>query len=303
MRLKVFVSFLTVIAVMISPQLSAQDGDGLALMKVETGAHPSGMGGAFVAVGGDPMTAAYNPAGITDNELFTASFGHVEYWEDIRFETGYLSAKLSDRFFFHAGIKYAQVDNIEGRFISTLDPTQITDFDAYDVSFKSGLAYKFNNRLSVGFGLGWFVEKIDTWRGSSFNVDLGARYLIRENISAGASVTNLGSDFNLTQTNQPSSRDISLPTTYRLGGSYRYDKYLGALDIVIVDDEFHLHAGAEADLDEMFSIRSGYMFNYDSKNFTAGASFHHRNITVDYAFVPYSNDLGTTHLFNFTFTL
>ncbi|MFZ5980436.1 MAG: hypothetical protein ACOYVF_07365, partial [Candidatus Zixiibacteriota bacterium] len=97
--------------------------------------------------------------------------------------------------------------------------------------------------------------------------------------------------------------EISLPTTYRLGGAYRYGKYLGALDMVIVDDEFHVHAGAEADLHEMFSMRAGYMFNYDSKNITAGASFHHHNITVDYAFVPYSNDLGTTHLFNFTFTL
>ena len=37
--------------------------DGLALMKVEAGARPAGMGGAFVAVTGDPMSAAYNPAG------------------------------------------------------------------------------------------------------------------------------------------------------------------------------------------------------------------------------------------------
>ena len=43
------------------------------------------------------------------------------------------------------------------------------------------------------------------------------------------------------------------------------------------------------------------MFGYDTKNFTAGASFVHRTLTLDYAFVPYTGELGTTHLFNLTF--
>ena len=65
----------------------------------------------------------------------------------------------------------------------------------------------------------------------------------------------------------------------------------------------HLHLGAEASVHEMFTVRAGYMANYDSKNISAGVSFNKRNIGVDYAFVPYTNDLGTSHLFNFTFSL
>ena len=99
------------------------------------------------------------------------------------------------------------------------------------------------------------------------------------------------------------SRDISLPVTYRLGASYRYDRYLGVADLVVVDDKLRLHTGLEASLQKLFRFRAGYMFNYDSKNLTAGASFTKRNLTVDYAFVPYSNDLGSTHLFNLTFSL
>lgn len=281
----------------------SESGDGLALMKVEAGARPSGMAGAFVSLTGDPMTAVYNPAGVVANDRFTASFGHVVYWENIRFETGYFATRLQSRFYLHGGIRYARVDDLQGRFFSTLDPAFITEFDAHDLSIKSGLAYKVNDKISAGFAMGWFFEKIDTWRGSSFNIDLGVRMAINNHIDAGASVTNLGSSFQLTQSGQPSSRDITLPTTYRLGGSYRYQKYLGAMDMVVVDEELHLHAGAEADLHELFSLRGGYMFNYDSKNLTAGASFHHRNMTFDYAFVPYTNDLGTTHLFNITFRL
>ena len=89
----------------------------------------------------------------------------------------------------------------------------------------------------------------------------------------------------------------------RTASAYYLKDYLGAADIVVVDDEFHLHAGGEAVIQKVFRLRAGYMFNYDSKNITAGASFSKRNLTVDYAFVPYSNDLGSSHLFNLTFSL
>jgi len=81
----------------------------------------------------------------------------------------------------------------------------------------------------------------------------------------------LGSDFNLSKTGFEGSRDISLPVTYRLGTSYKYDRYLGVTDFVVVDNKLRLHAGLEASLQKMFRLRAGYMFNYDSKNITAGA--------------------------------
>jgi len=56
--------------------VSASAQDGLALMKVEVGARPSGMGGAFVSVISDPNSAAYNPAGVVNTSQFAASFGH-----------------------------------------------------------------------------------------------------------------------------------------------------------------------------------------------------------------------------------
>ena len=127
--------------------------------------------------------------------------------------------------------------------------------------------------------------------------------MITENITFGGSVRNLGGDFSLEKSGTDGSREISLPVSYTVGASYVYQRYLGAANIVILDDEAHLHLGAEADLHELFDVRAGYMLNYDSKNFTAGASFTKRNISVDYAFVPYTNDLGTSHIFNFTFSL
>ena len=274
--------------------------DGLALMKVEQGARAAGMGAAFAAVPSDVFSSYYNPAGAVDVKDFTVSFGHTVYWENIRLETAYFTQSLSSRYFLHGGIRFAKVDELEGRLAPS---SEFELFEAHDISFKAGLTYKLSPRIAAGASMGWFIEKIDTWSGSAFNVDLGLLAKATERINVGASVTNLGSDFNLSKTGYEGSRDISLPVTYRLGASYRYDRYLGVADLVVVDDKLRLHTGLEASLQKLFRFRAGYMFNYDSKNLTAGASFTKRNLTVDYAFVPYSNDLGSTHLFNLTFSL
>jgi len=136
-----------------------------------------------------------------------------------------------------------------------------------------------------------------------FNIDLGATYEARPGMTFGASATNIGSDFSLSLPAQPGTTPISIPTTYRFGGAYQHGWGLGAIDLVFVDDDAHLHIGAEREMHELFDLRAGYMFGYDSKSFSAGASFKRRKLTVDYAFVPYSNSLGTAHLFNLTFIL
>ena len=297
---KAFTAALMAIATLLMAMPVSAD-DGLALMKVEQGARPAGMGAAFVSITDDPNGAAYNPASLVDIDKFTASFGHVAYWENVRLESGYFAMSLSPSMKLHGGIRFAVIDEIEQRMLPTLEPDNY--FDSHDISFKSGLSYRISDKIAAGISIGWFFEKIDAWRGSAFNVDLGLLAQPRKNLNIGASVANLGSDFNLSATGAESSRNISLPTTYTVGASYRYQRYLGALDIVYVGDEAHAHVGAEATVHRIFALRAGYMANYDSKNVSAGASFSRRNITVDYAFVPYSNDLGTSHMFNLTFTL
>jgi hypothetical protein len=259
------------------------------------------MGGASVAVPNEPNATYYNPASAAWAEKFALSFGHNTHWENIRIESGYFIGNLNKRTSLHGGIRYAAVTNLESRLIPSSEPDNI--FSAYDVSFKGGLGYLIDDRLALGIALGWFIEKIDIYRGSAFNVDLGALYSASGQMNFGASVTNLGSALSLSVSGQEDTDDIPLPTTYRVGGSYRHDRYLGAVDIVYLDDATHLNLGVEANLHEFFALQAGYMINYDTKNLSAGASFHRRNITVDYAFVPYSGNLGTSHLFNLTFTL
>ncbi|RKX18992.1 MAG: hypothetical protein DRP35_08420 [Candidatus Zixiibacteriota bacterium] len=293
--------FLFSLLIMSSLAAQGEHGDGLFLMKIEQGASATGMGVAVVSLNGDPNFTEYNPAGAVGVEKFTVSFGHNDYWENIRLESGYFAKNLNDRWYLHGKIRYATVDKLELR----QSPSSIPDgyFEAQDVSFKSGLAYQINNSISAGFAIGWFVEKIGSYRGSTFNVDFGLQNKINENITLGASVTNLGKHFRIELEGTQRSNYITLPTSYRFGGSYKFDKYLGALDFVYIDEELKTNFGAVGKLHEYITARVGYMLNYDSKNFTAGLSFNFNNMTVDYGFVPFKNNLGTSHSFNLTFSL
>ena len=282
---------------------TAQAQDGVALLKIDHGARLAGMGSTFPGGSNDPNAAVFNPAAAAGFEKFTASFGHTEYWENIRLESGFMAAGLTPKLFIHAGIRFAAVDGLELRPpFPKADP--IAEFEAHDVSFKGGFAYRINPRLDIGIGAGWIIEKIGSYRGSSFNVDIGARYQATAKIELAGSALSLGSSFRLEQAGLIGSNDISLPTTYRFGAAYEYnERYNGAAELVYLDDEAHLHLGAESIVNEIFSVRTGYMLNYDSKSFTAGATFTKRNMSVDYAFIPFSNNLGTSHLFNLNFSL
>ena len=275
--------------------------DGLALLRVGQGAYQSGLAEAVVSVADQVDGSNYNPALMKTIKNFTASVGHTTYWENINLESGFYAMPLSKKIILNGGIRFATVSDLEKRTTPSTDPLNF--FDYQDISFKTGITYLKSEKLSLGFAFGWLYEKNDIWSGSSMNIDLGMHYQVSPSLQIGAAVTNLGSSFQLKADGEVNSNDISLPTRYAVGGNYTYKQYVGAMDVVILDDELKLHLGNEAHIHEMFDIRAGYMFNYDSKNFTAGTTFKKRNIKIDYAFVPYSNSLGTSHLFNFTFSI
>ena len=253
------------------------------------------MAGAAVSLTGDPDLAAYNPASQSDAKSFVVVFGHTSYWENIRLESAFFGLPLSSRVIMHGGFRFAGVSDLQARDdVPSVDPNYY--FDVHDISAKGGLSYRWNDRLSAGVSFGWFLEKISIYRGSAFNVDLGGQYQLRPNVRLGAAVNNIGSTFRLSAPGAGSSNDVALPVTTRIGGSYTYDRYLGSLDIVMQDDKAHMLLGGECRLADNFKLRAGYAAGYDSRDVSAGVSWLYRNFGVNYAFVPFGNSLGTTHM-------
>lgn len=268
---------------------------GARFLTVEPGARPVGMGGAYTAVTSAPYSAAYNPAAVFGVTGFSGSFGHNTYWDNTRIHTGYVVfAKRSIAF--NAGIQFAEISDIEAYGNTpTNDPLYL--FESQNISFKGGAAFKVHHRVAVGFSAGWVVEKIDTYRDYALNGDFGVLVEAGQGINVGAAILYLG------QKLQVGSEETDLPTAYRLGASYRNKNFLVAADLVSEDSDNHIHIGGEYNLLEGLFLRAGYRTNYDSRDFSAGVGFSHRNFRIDYAYMPYSDKIDNSHLINLTFTL
>ncbi|MCX6826839.1 MAG: PorV/PorQ family protein, partial [candidate division Zixibacteria bacterium] len=226
-------SFVLAMIIILSGPLSYA-GSGVKLLSVEIGARPSGMGGAFTAVSNDPYSGAYNPASPCGIGPLAASVGYNSYWENIRLENVYASFEKKS-ITYSAGVNFAVVDDIQGR--GNTATSTYYPFDAHDISFKTGLSMKLDKNIAVGFMAGWIFEKIESYRGSAFNIDIGLLAQLTSKLNIGLAGMNLGPKMQIRE------EKYQLPYAFRAGAVYKLTKFLPVLDFVIQDDDFHAHLG------------------------------------------------------------
>ena len=95
---------------------------------------------------------------------------------------------------------------------------------------------------------------------------------------------------------------FSLPLIYKLGAIYKTkEKHLNGDIILGLDlvkpqyDNLKLHSGIEYSYDKTLNLRLGYQLGYDEKDFSFGLGFSYDKYKIDYGFVPFGSDLGSTH--------
>lgn len=274
--------------------LPAYADSGVKFLSLETGAGPVGMGGAFTAYTAEPYSAAYNPAAIFGIKSMSGSFGHDTYWKNRRFESGYVSFRKGP-IVYNVGLQFSEVSDLEARQTATVDSDY--NFSSPNLSLKFAGAFKINKTITAGLSLGWIFEKIDFYRGSAYTADLGLIVKPRPDLTVGLSVLNIGTKMKI------NVEEYSIPTTLRVGAVYNYQNFKPALDLVYFDNNMYLHFGGEYKIKDILFLRAGFRTGYDTKDISAGAGFVRRNIRIDYAFLPYKNKLGDSHIFSLTFSL
>lgn len=274
--------------------LPAFSASGVKFLALETGAGPVGMGGAYTAYMAEPYSAAFNPAAIYGINSLSGSFGHDTYWKNRRFESGYLSFKKG-KIVYNIGLQFAEVSDIEARQFNSAEPDYT--FSSPNLSLKFAGAFKINKTITAGLSLGWIFEKIETYRGNAYTADLGLIITPRSDLTVGLSVLNIGTKMKI------NIEEYNIPTTLRLGAVYNYRDLKPAVDFVYFDKSMYIHLGGEYKIKDMLFLRAGYRIGYDTKDISAGAGFVRRNIRIDYAFLPYKNKLGDSHIFSLTFSL
>ena len=254
---------------------------------------PASMGGALVA---DPATlgsATNNPANLLSSGSTEIILSHSSWIQDVRSE--FLTARIpvSD---FSLGLSVRST-NIDGIEIRDRPGPPLGTVTARSLSIGATGAIEAFENTTVGFSLRYLYEKMYVDDANGYAVDLGVLYHTPiEGLYGGLSVTNLGKLAAFRQ------RSTELPTMLNLGARYTipFEQFTVALApafLMRMNPSTPMAAlGAEATYLDLVSVRAGYQTGYDVRGFSAGLGIRYDMFGVDYAYVPFSQDLGASHI-------
>ncbi len=276
--------------------------NGLDFLNVPVGARASGMGGAFVAVADDASAAYWNPAGLSrvGPQIL---FAHNAYIVDMKQE--YVSAVTQFGEWTVAGsFNIFDIGTIEKRDDSG---ALLGEFRPFDLSLGISVAYPVLEDLSLGATAKGIMSDIDIETATGFLFDVGAIWEVTvgpvDGLSAGLAVRNLGPSLKFID------EPFDAPLSVRGGLAYRRDMPAVGSRLVLSFDmesmrggDFETFVGGEWYYGEYISGRLGMNPNSDTRDFATGFGAHYRDFVVDYAYVPFTSNLGSSHRIGVTYT-
>ncbi len=265
---------------------------GFRFLTIGGGARAVGLGETMVADFSDPFVMEYNPAGLAALKRTAIAFSHNAYFQDTRGEYVCVGGPIGT-WAYGARIGYMGVTGIPRREDSPTD-LPLSMYDASSGVFQAACARDLNERFSAGLSAGYALEHIDVSTAQSVVFGLGVRYRQSDRLSFGAALANIGPQAHFVD------RDFRMPDLFRLGAIWQH--HLGTLraELLAPDNEnARWNFGVEATPDPRLALRAGLKLGYSTQTFSAGfgARTADGRLGVDYAFAPYSDDLGATHRF------
>jgi len=273
---------------------------GLAFLKLGVGGRAIGMGEAYSALSDDASGMYYNPAGIAFGTGDQITIMHKQWVFGTTSE--FLGSTVRSRdFTFGFGLNSTNVDGIEIR--QQPGPAEGT-FGVHDLAVSATASWRIDTSLSIGVTGKFLYEKIYVDESDGGAVDFGARYQLDGHFAVAAAVSNIGSMSTLLY------EPIVLPAGVRFGASYKGTAndlfaFTLASDVLktFKDNGSRVDVGGELAYNSFLAFRTGYQFGYDAKGFSAGFGLRYGLVQLDYAYVPFLDQLGDTHTFALTFSL
>lgn len=304
--------------ILVLPAMAGKDNDNVGttvfnFLKIDAGARPMALGGAFTGLADDENSLYYNPAGIValDGKRFIAGYHNYIFDMQSGF-LGYIHPLGADKSL------ALQVNYLNyGDFIRTdEDGNEDGTFGGSDLLLAGTFAMELRPNVYVGLSGKFFYEKIDTYSSSGLAADLGAKFVLKRDRYSDSAMTviglmiqNLGGQIS---SFADGGETYSIPTVIRAGFSaiLRELPFLVTADVVKpLDNDFYLAGGVEFLKLYPLYLRIGYTTfgtNYKTDGgdgalagFTAGFGVSYKKMQISYTISPQA-DLGTSHRITFT---
>lgn len=265
-------------------------------LKILIPAKPSSLGEAYIALSDDINSIFYNPAGLGKSMQTELSFTHVEWFQDVRYES--LNFLLPFTFGnIGCSLNLLNISPMD-KTLSTSLTTYTKEYDFTPFSFSGIISYakEFGDNLFIGSNLKIINYTIDSnvenGAAFSFLIDIGLIYDMPfiKGFSSALVFKNIGSSTKFI------SENFMQPIDMRAGISYSMDFLSLEADIDYpMDNDLNFYLGGEIYLFDILSLRAGYKGGTINQP-TFGLGVNYARFFVDYAFVPYNEeDLGNTH--------
>lgn len=296
-RLLIKLASLTALLVLVAGQeLFAQSNEessptGFRFLTIGGGARAVGLAETMVADAQDAFVTEYNPAGLVSAERFAVGFSHNVFFQDTRGEYVGMVAPAG-KWGFGGRLAYVGSTDIPLRTGPSTEP--LGQYDAASGVIQGAIGRVIDDRLSVGLSAAYVVEHVESESATSAILGIGARYRTHRNFHLGIAFANVGPKAKFVE------QEVKMPNLVRFGGLWSNERLSLRGEIVAADSEkIRWHFGSEFFLDPRLALRAGGRLGYDTQFFSAGLGVRTPDgrIGVDYAFAPYSDDLGNTHRF------
>jgi len=274
-------------------------------LKIGVGARAVGLGESFVAVANDPTAIYWNPAGLASVQRQEVALSHVSWPGDINYEhVAWVlpTRRFGGSFAFQFGVLSTTLDET-----TELRPFGTgRSFSYYDMVAGAAYARRWTDKLLIGAGAKFVREDLGSEVGGPTTTavlfDLGSIYYLGYgSVRIATSLTNFGPEL------KPSGSYISPytgevrtydgfdpPLMFRYG--LAFEPFENTTQRLTASVEFNqpadnrqlLKTGVEWAWQRRLALRTGYNFNADDLNFSAGAGLYasigQTHATVDYAY-------------------
>lgn len=263
---------------------------GMAFLRIGAGARAAGMGEAYLGAANDASAAFWNPAGLAHGTNIEVAFAHNQWIQDINHEFFSVAFQKGNHHFALSFISL-NVDGIERRTKASTLP--IGEIASHDVALGLSYARNISDNLQIGVTAKYLYERIYIESTYGFAADLGVQYQLNfmPGLTIGATAQNIGA------TSELKEESIKLPASFKIGAAYQIinNSLLAAVDVVQIQDyDMHVNLGAEYVIKNVLALRGGYQIGWDEKDLSAGFGVQFSRYKMEYAYTPFSSNLGNS---------